>query len=140
MFRKATMNDWEAVYQLICDLEKTEFPKEKFREIFHEQLHKESCYCLVCEREGKTIAMLNLRFENQLHHTDRIAEIMEFVVDEKYRNKGIGKQMFDKACVIAKDNGCVQIELTSNQIRKDAHRFYIRKGMQNTHYKFCKPL
>lgn len=140
MFRKAIIVDCDAVYNLICDMERTELPKETFREIFNEQLNDEHFYCLIYELDSKAVGMLNLRFENQLHHTNRIAEIMEFVVDENYRDKGIGKQLFAQACTTAKENGCVQIEVACNQLRTDTDRFYKREGMQNFHYKFSKPL
>ena len=65
---------------------------------------------------------------------------MEFVVDETYRKQGIGKEMFANACQLAIDFGCAQIEVACNQIRKDTHRFYLREGMHNYHFKFSKIL
>lgn len=80
--------------------------------------------------------MLNLRFEEQLHHADWIAEIMEFVVDPSCRSKGIGAGMFEEVCRIARERDCSQIEVACNQLRTDTHRFYLRHGMKNYHYKF----
>lgn len=37
---------------------------------------------------------------------------------------------------MTKDAGCIQIEVACNQLRKDTHRFYLREGMHNFHYKF----
>ena len=82
----------------------------------------------------------NIRFEEQLHHADCIAEIMEFAVDPSHRDQGIGKGMLEKACEIAREQGCSQIEVACNQLRHDTHRFYIREGMHNFHYKFSKTL
>ena len=84
--------------------------------------------------------MMNLRFEYQLHHAARIAEIMEFVVAPQCRNKGLGKLILNEACEIAKDHDCIQIEVACNQLRKDTHRFYEREGMKNYHYKFSRSL
>ena len=84
--------------------------------------------------------MMNLRFEYQLHHAARIAEIMEFVVTPQCRNKGLGKLILNEACEIAKDHDCIQIEVACNQLRKDTHRFYEREGMKNYHYKFSRSL
>ena len=81
-----------------------------------------------------------LRFEEQLHHSERIAEIMEFAVDEAYRKQGIGKEMLANACQLAGDFGCTQIEVACNQCRKATHRFYLREGMHNYHFKFSKSL
>ena len=41
---------------------------------------------------------------------------------------------------VAKENGCIQIEVACNQLRIDTHRFYDREDMNNFHYKFSKPL
>ena len=48
--------------------------------------------------------------------------------------------MLANACQLAKDFGCTQIEVACNQLRKDTHRFYLREGMQNFHFKFSKSL
>ena len=138
MFRKATPEDCDAVYHLICDLEHKELPYVPFAEIFAEQIADNRFYCLLFEKEGKVAGVLNLRFEGQLHHASRIAEILEFSVDASCRSRGIGKQMFAEACQIAETFGCSQIELATNQLRTDAHRFYAREGMHNFHFKFSK--
>lgn len=140
ILRRAGINDCKEVYDLICELENEEFPYSKFLNIFCAQLSDKNYYCLVCEKEQKIVGALNLRFEAQLHHTDYIAEIMEFVVSPLCRNMGIGKEMFEKASQIAREFGCVQIEVACNKLRKDAHRFYLREGMQNCHFKFSKQL
>ena len=139
MYRKATLNDCEKIYHLICDMECKQLPFHRFYSIFQEQLDDRHYYCLVCECDD-VIGILNLRFENQLHHSEPIAEIMEFAIDAKYRNQGIGKEMFTNACQIAKEFGCTQIEVACNQLRSDTHRFYLREGMHNFHFKFSKAL
>jgi PhnO protein len=140
MYRKATAEDTKAVYDLICDMEAKQLPYDAFSDIFEKQVMDDDYYCLLREEDGKVISELNLRFEMQLHHADRIAEIMEFAVDPGYRNKGIGAEVLAEAERIAKEAGCVQIEVACNQLRKDTHRFYEREGMNNFHFKFSKPL
>lgn len=140
MYRKATIDDCKRVYELICDLERKRLPYDRFYAIYQNQLSNRNYYCLVCERDDNVIGVLNLRFEDQLHHSECIAEVLEFSIDSSYRKQGIGKEMFAHACRLAKDFGCTQIELASNQLRKDAHRFYSREGMHNFHYKFSKSL
>jgi len=41
---------------------------------------------------------------------------------------------------LQKNNGCSQIEVACNQLRKDTHQFYAREGMHNFHFKFSKQL
>lgn len=140
MYRKATTNDCEKVYDLICDMECRVLPFDRFQKIFCNQLSSRYFYCLVNDHDDHVIAVLNLRFEEQLHHTERIAEIMEFAVDAAFRNHGIGKAMLEEAFRIAKEQGCSQIEVACNQLREDTQRFYLREGMHNFHYKFSKSL
>ena len=138
MYRKSKIKDCKNIYNLVCEMENKQLPYTNFQEIYFEQLQDENYYCLVCELDDKVIGMLNLRFEKQLHHAEKIAEIMEFSIASGYRNKGIGKEMFEQACLIAENNNCNQIEVACNQLRKDTHRFYLREGMHNFHYKFSK--
>ena len=70
---------------------------------------------------------MNLRMEDQLHHAETIAEILEFSVADAYRSRGVGKDMFAIGCQIAKDWGCTQMEAASNQLRTDAHRLDVYK-------------
>lgn len=140
MYRKATLQDGERVYALICDMEQTRLPFQRFSAIYQRQVEDRAYYALVREEAGAVLGVLNLRFEEQLHHAGRIAEILEFAVDPACRNRGVGKALFAEACRLAKEAGCVQIEVACNQLRTDTHRFYEREGMHNFHFKFSKPL
>ena len=140
MYRKAEYGDCEGVYDLICELESRQLPFPQFSTIFQDQLNSSRYHCIVCERNGHVAGVLNLRFEGQLHHGGWVAEIMEFAVEKAGRGQGIGKELFALACRAAEDFGCEQIEVASNQMRAGAHRFYIREGMENTHFKFSKTL
>jgi PhnO protein len=121
-------------------MEGKELPYNRFEEIYNNQINDSCYYCLICEQDNNVIGMLNLRFEVQLHHSERVAEVLEFAISSAYRSKGIGKEMFTQSCEIAKSNGCSQIEVACNQLRKDTHRFYLRESMHNFHFKFSKRL
>lgn len=138
--RKASINDCKQVYRLICEMEYKQLPYDRFSAIYYEQMDRRQYDCLVCERDHTVIGVLNLRFEGQLHHSAYIAEIMEFAVDPAYRNQGVGKKMLAQACQIAQNFGCEQMEVACNQLRTDTHRFYLREGMHNFHFKFSKSL
>ena len=128
-------------YRLICILEETSLPRPAFDAVWEAQRAQPERYrCLVCEEDGKLLSVLNMRMEQQLHHAARIAEIMEFAVDPACRSRGIGKEMFARACADARAAGCVQIELATNQRRTGAHHFYAREGMRCSHYSFTLPL
>lgn len=139
-YRKGSLEDCKEIYSLICSMENKKLSYEGFYAIFEEQTNDRHYYCLVCEHDDAVIGVLNMRFEFQLHHTEKIAEILEFAVADTCRNKGVGKEMFTRSCQIAENNGCSQIEVACNQLRKDTHRFYIREKMNNFHFKFSKRL
>ena len=140
MICKAEKADVKRVYELICDMEQSTLPYGEFERIFLAQLEDEAYYCLVYRRDGECVGVLNLRFEEQLHHAGKIAEVMELAVDGKYRGRGLGRELLERACALAKERRCMQIELACNQLRRDAHRFYLRAGMQCYHYKFSRSL
>ena len=140
MYRKSTYEDCEQIYGLICEMENKALPYDRFREIYQKQLLKDNYYCLIYESENRVIGVLNLRFEEQLYHSAVIAEIIEFAVLSNYRKHGIGKEMFTQACKLAEEFKCIQIEVACNRLRTDTHRFYIREGMCNFHFKFSKVL
>lgn len=140
MFRTAIESDCRAIYQMICDMEDKILPYEKFESIYKRQLKDKRYECIVCEENENVIGVLNLRYEEQLHHAELIAEIMEFVMASGHRRKGYGKKMFSYACGRARNNGCTQIEVASNKLRENAHRFYLREGMISSHFKFSKRL
>jgi len=62
------------------------------------------------------------------------------MLDQNLRSRGIGKERMKFLEQIAIDNDCVCITLDSGKPRTDAHRFYIREGLTNTHDKFTKGL
>lgn len=140
MNRTASLLDCDAVYRLICGLEQKQLPYDMFCRIYQEQMRDGRYVCLVYEQENQVLGVLHLRFEWQLHHGARVAEILEFAVDPAHRGHGIGREMLEYACRTAKEAGCVQIEAACNQLRTDTHRFYEREGMHNYHFRFSKPL
>lgn len=149
IFRKSELADCAAVYDLICDLENTALDYGNFSRIYAAQLCSNSYFCLLAASDLSDVALdsgqnilglINLRFEEQMHHAAKIAEILEFVVKEDWRKKGIGKALLQRAGEIAKSCSCSQIEVCCNQSRNAAHKFYLAAGFINSHYKFCKKI
>ena len=140
MIRIGTLDDCHAVYSLICEMENCELDYVSFREIYGKMLKCNAYAVLVAVEDNNVVGEITLRFEEQLHHCAKIAEIMECAVQENFRSRGIGRLFLENACELAKKQNCVQIEVSSNQVRLRAHKFYERAGMKNTHYKLCKSL
>lgn len=141
MIRLGTMDDCRAVYLLICELEDCELNYADFERIYGGMMHRGDFYSVLIAQKGdEVLGEATLRFEDHLHHCEKIAEIMELSVTAKHRSCGIGSAIFEEACKLAKSRGCTRMEVSSNRARERAHRFYERLGMVNSHFKFCKPL
>jgi GNAT superfamily N-acetyltransferase len=52
------------------------------------------------------------------------------------RGTGLGSQMVQWAIERCREAGCGLVQLTSNKVRTDAHRFYTRLGFAQTHEGF----
>ena len=62
-------------------------------------------------------------------------EIEDLATKSGERSKGYGGDLFDWLVEYAKENNCQQVRLVSRVSRLDAHRFYLRKGMNlEAHY------
>jgi GNAT superfamily N-acetyltransferase len=55
-------------------------------------------------------------------------EVSGFVVEEKFRNKGIGKKLLEAAESWVKEQGYGLIRIRTNVLRTEAHRFYENNG------------
>jgi len=60
------------------------------------------------------------------------------VVEEGLRSQGIGAALVRAAEAWLKERGCGVIEVTSNLVRTDAHRFYERIGYERTSLRFAR--
>ena len=62
-------------------------------------------------------------------------EIEDLVAKSGERSKGYGGELFDWLVTFAAENNCAQVRLISRVTRINAHRFYLRKGMNlEAHY------
>lgn len=59
-------------------------------------------------------------------------EIHGLVVDDNFRNYGIGKKLIEKAKQWARERGNIRLKLQCNVIRKETHLFYEHLGFKET--------
>lgn len=140
LIRRGGPEDLEAVYELICGMEQTRLPFERFSAIYLDRLERPGEVFLVAQESGAVTGALHLRMEPQLHHAAPVAEVMELAVAPGHRDRGLGRALLAEARRLAGEAGCVQIEVACNRLRTDAHRFYRREGMRDFHLKFSLDL
>lgn len=64
--------------------------------------------------------------------TGMLFEIGGLVIDENYRNRGIGKKLVQEANNWCTSSGGSKLRVRSQLKRKDAHRFYLNLGFAET--------
>ena len=70
----------------------------------------------------------------------RCAEIESVHVHPGHRSSGIGSALVRDAVERARQLGCYRVQLTSNTVRADAHRFYEHLGFVGSHVGFKLPM
>ncbi len=138
--RRATASDAETIYRFICRLEGEDPTREEFDSIFLKNLENPDCYYLIAEKNGRSVAFVGMQIQRVLHHTARIAEIIEMFVLPEYRGDGIGEMLYWYTKDIAQEKGCKFFEVACNNVRERALDFFSKMGFEKTHYKFTERL
>ncbi|MBX4859015.1 GNAT family N-acetyltransferase [Rhizobium sophorae] len=91
----------------------------------------------VAERGGEVVGTFQTMVTTSLTGRGSSAMIIEAVQTRAdMRGQGVGGLMIEFAIAEAKGRGIGRVALTSNAIRKDAHRFYERLGFKPSHLGF----
>lgn len=138
--RPATAEDVYAVYGLICELKQAELDRSAFHAGFAANLLDHNMRYQLAEQNGHIIGMIGLHMQFHLHHANWIGEIQELVVMPQARGLKVGSQLLAWAEEFARQAGAEMTELSTSVKRLDAHRFYLREGYTQSHFRFTKPL
>lgn len=92
---------------------------------------------IVAELNGEVIGTLQITFVPGLPGFGMTRGMLENVhIRADQRGSGYGAIMVQWAIERCREAGCGNVQLTSNKVRKDAHRFYARLGFANSHEGF----
>lgn len=141
IFRPAAIDDLRAIVQMLADdflgsqRERFEDPlPENYLRAFREIEADTNNELVVAEVDGEVVGTLQLTYTPSISFQGSKRCTVESVrVDERFRGQGIGREMMLWAIGRAKDNGCVSMQLTTNNDRIDAHRFYESLGFSRSH-------
>ncbi|HEY4108273.1 GNAT family N-acetyltransferase [Puia sp.] len=81
---------------------------------------------------GSILALLSLHFIPQIALKGDFARISYFAVDEQARSRGIGRELEAEATRLARERGCVLLEVHCHTRRTRAHEFYYRQGYEES--------
>lgn len=74
------------------------------------------------------------------HYCGRSLEPDHVYIEEKYRSKGIGAQLFEWIEVYGKEKGVTTIELNTYVQNFPSHKFYYNQGFNALGYHFLKKI
>ena len=96
---------------------------------------------LVAEANGEVVGVCQVIIFTHFQHAGQpCCELESVHVRSDYRSKGVGSLMLAHAEEIAREAGCYRVQLTSRNVRVDAHRFYLTHGYSETSRGFKKLL
>jgi len=124
IIRQATLADASAIQSLLGQLGYPDFTLEQTKEKIT-AYKKDSYRLLVYEVSGEVVAFIALHWFDLLHWAGKAGRITSFCVDERFRSQGIGQKMIEYSEKLMFDEGCIKLEVTSNQRRTRAHQFYL---------------
>ncbi len=136
--RNCTSEDLHSVHEMITALEGENPGIEEFTEVFSTNLNDKNIFYIVAESDDKVIGFASIHIQLILHHTGKVAELMEMFVEPEYRNAGIGEAMFWHLKDTAESCGCRFFEISANIVRNKTKTFLENLGVQLTHYKFTE--
>ena len=140
-FRPATLDDLPAIVRMLADdflgqqRERYEDPlPESYIKAFEEIDADPNNELIVAELDGEVVGTLQLTYTPSISlQGGKCCTVESVRVDEKYRGQRIGRDMMLWAIERAKEKGCISMQLTTNNSRTDAHRFYESLGFSKSH-------
>jgi GNAT superfamily N-acetyltransferase len=94
---------------------------------------------LVAEADDQVVGVCQvLIFQHFQHAGGWCCEVESVHVRGDMRSRGIGSLLLAAVEDIARARGCYRVQLTSRNVREDAHRFYLANGFGQTSQGFKK--
>ena len=147
-FRRAEAAELPAIVALLADdplgREREECGPEldpRYREAFAAIERDRHQLLAVAERDDRIIGVMQLTFIPGLTRRGMWRGQIEGVrVAAAERGSGVGRRMLEWAIDECRKHGCGLVQLTSDEQRADAHRFYEALGFRATHRGYKLPL
>jgi GNAT superfamily N-acetyltransferase len=140
-FRKAERGDLPAIVAMLADdtlgamRENAALPlASSYFAAFDEITGDANQMLLVAEIDSTVVGTLQITIIPGLSHRgSRRGQVEAVRVARAHRSNGIGRSFMAHAISICRARGCRTLELTTNNARTDAHRFYESLGFEASH-------
>jgi GNAT superfamily N-acetyltransferase len=142
VIRRGTEADLPRVAELLAlgavpgTSEEREADPEQYRAALRD-IERSGSALVVAELDGEVVGVCQLIvFRHIQAGGGRCAEIESVHVHPERRGHGVGTALLRHAIERARALGCYRVQLTSNTVREDAHRFYGSLGFVPSHVGF----
>lgn len=139
--REVTLNDFNEIFKLLEQLWPDKaLSREVLKEVFSSAIKAPYNIYLCTEVNGRIAGFCSLVITESLMVDGLAGHINELVIDESFRGTGIGTELLEAAIAAARSRECKRIGLNSAFFRKEAHDFYLNRGLTKSAYFFSKEL
>lgn len=121
--RQATSHNWEKILPLFTQLYHGDIGLNLQKTFTHLSKSKQTC-ALVAEQDEKLVGSVIGNYYIDLDWEGKTAKLQAIIVDEKHRNRRIGKKLFQHFLIQAKENNCRAISARVNRKNRKASNFY----------------
>lgn len=146
-FRDATPDDIATILELshagdargadTPPLDRATLTDPRYRAAFDEIAADPRERLVVAERDGEVVGTLQISVIPGLSRFGMKRAVLENVhIRADQRGNGLGSELVLWAIEQARMSGCGMVQLTSNKVRLDAHRFYKKLGFEMSHEGF----
>ena len=140
--RPATKADVPAIVGMLADdplgaTRETPDDLTRYYEAFDTISNDPHQHLMIVIQDGKPAGTLQLSIQRGLSRRGASRAVIEAVrVHRDMRGAGLGTELIEWAIAEAKELGATIVQLTSDNTRTDAHRFYERLGFARSHVGF----
>jgi len=137
----AKLEDFPAVFLLLKQLwPKRRLFKKRIQDLYIRRMKDNWDFLLVAKLGKKLLGFSAFTVDRNFAYAGRIAYIIELVVDEEWRGRGIGKALMKAVEKMARKLKCRAVELDSGFTRLRAHALYESMGYEKKCYFFVKKI
>lgn len=136
--REANTSDASSLQQLLNQLEQPLSEEEVIEKINRYKLP--FYHLMIIELDSKAVGFAALHWYDVFYDIGLVGRITAFCIDKEFRSKGIGQKLLQGAEVFFTEQGCIRIEVSSNERRTGAHSFYLQNGFIINSKRFIKQL
>ncbi len=141
MIRDCGPEDFDDIFPLLEELwPDLELDREKMRGVYLDCLDKPGYRALCAEVGEDIVGFCDLVVRPSLWQQGRLSYVEDLVVTRRWRRRGIGGELLERAVGLSREMGALHVMLDSALRRGDAHRLYQSKGFMKSGYTFGKDL